>query len=127
MTCIRKIHAAWSRLPVGGLTTIIGTGRCIVLAPHLDDESLGCGGLIAECVASGRPPTILFLTDGTGSHPGSVEFPSGRLRTLRQQEAIAAGRALGVSADRILFLDQKDSAALIEGPAFDAVIAMVLR
>jgi len=127
VTCIRGIHAAWSRLPVGGLTAIIGTGTCIVLAPHPDDESLGCGGLIAECVASGRPPTILFLTDGTGSHPRSVEYHSDRLRTLRQHEAIAAVDALGASADCVLFLDQKDSAAPIAGPEFDAVIAMILR
>jgi LmbE family N-acetylglucosaminyl deacetylase len=127
MIAMREHHAAWSRLPVSGLTGIIGTGSCVVLAPHPDDESLGCGGLIAECVASARPPTILFLTDGTGSHPKSVEYPSDRLRALRQQEAIAAVGALGASADSIHFLDQKDTAAPIEGPAFDAVIAMIVR
>ena len=127
MTAVRELHAAWSRLPVGELTDIIGTGCCIVLAPHPDDESSGCGGLIAACVAAGRPPTVLILTDGTGSHPRSAAYPPNRLRTLRQQEAIVAVAALGLAADHIHFLDQKDAAAPTEGPAFDAVVAMILR
>jgi LmbE family N-acetylglucosaminyl deacetylase len=127
MTAAREFHAAWLRLPVGGLTDIIGTGRCIVLAPHPDDESLGCGGLIAACVAAGRSPTVLVLTDGTGSHPRSAAYPADRLRSLRQQEATEAVGALGLAADRIHFLDQKDTAAPMKGPAFDAVVAMILR
>jgi LmbE family N-acetylglucosaminyl deacetylase len=47
----------------------------MVLAPHADDESLGCGGLIAELVAKARPPMIVILRDGTGSHPLSREIP----------------------------------------------------
>jgi LmbE family N-acetylglucosaminyl deacetylase len=127
MTFVRDFHAAWVRLPIGRLTDIIGTGRCVVLAPHPDDESLGCGGLIASCVADGRPPSVLILTDGTGSHPGSVAYPADRLRALRRQEAITAVEALGLSPEYIHFLDQKDTAAPKEGPAFDAVVEMILR
>jgi LmbE family N-acetylglucosaminyl deacetylase len=127
MTAARELQAAWSRLPLGGLTDIIGRGRCIVLAPHPDDESLGCGGLIAACVAAGRPPTVLILTDGTGSHPGSAAYLPDRLRALRQQEAISAVGALGLPADHVHFLDQKDTAAPTQGPSFDAVVAMILR
>ena len=88
---------------------------------------LGCGGLIAECVASGRPPTVLILTDGTSSHPKSAVYPPDCLRALRQQEVIAAVGALGLSANNIHCLGQKDTEAPLEGPAFDAVVAMILR
>jgi LmbE family N-acetylglucosaminyl deacetylase len=127
MTSVRELHAAWSALPVGGLTDIIGTGRCIVLAPHPDDESLGCGGLIASCVAEGRLPIVLILTDGTGSHPRSAAYPPDRLRALRQQEAINAVGSLGLTADHVQFLNEKDTAAPMQGPAFDAVVATILR
>jgi LmbE family N-acetylglucosaminyl deacetylase len=67
------------------------------------------------------------LTDGTGSHPGSAAYPPDRLRALRRQEAITAVEALGLPADHIHFLDQKDTAAPKEGPAFDTVVEMILR
>lgn len=46
-----------------------------VLAPHPDDESLGCGGALAAAVESGQDVTVVALTDGSGSHPKSKEFP----------------------------------------------------
>lgn len=47
-------------------------GRCespsaqsiLVVAPHYDDEVLGCGGLIARRIAAGAAVRILFLSDG---------------------------------------------------------------
>ena len=46
-----------------------------MLAPHADDESLGCGGLIAS--SRGRPPIIVCVTDG----PGRI----GHRRPIRQR------------------------------------------
>ena len=87
MTTAGECHRTWRALPTGNLDDIIGTGTCLILAPHPDDESLGCGGLIAACAAAGRPPLVVILTDGAGSHPNSREFPPNRLRAVRAQEA----------------------------------------
>ena len=54
-----------ARLPVRPLSRIVGPGAPLVLAPHPDDESLGCGGLIAACCARGLPPLVVVLTDGS--------------------------------------------------------------
>ena len=56
-------------LPLVGVDTIADDAIAMVLAPHADDESLGCGGLISELAAQGRPPVVVVVTDGTGSHP----------------------------------------------------------
>jgi N-acetylglucosamine malate deacetylase 1 len=41
----------------------------VVLAPHMDDEVLGCGGTMARQVAAGSDVTVIFLTDGRhGDH-----------------------------------------------------------
>lgn len=38
--------------------------RLLVLAPHPDDEVIGCGGLVAQHLADGRAVRILIATDG---------------------------------------------------------------
>jgi LmbE family N-acetylglucosaminyl deacetylase len=119
-------HRAWRTLPVGSLDDIIGRGAPLILAPHPDDESLGCAGLIAASVASGRKPLVVVLTDGAGSHPNSRAFPPDRLRAVRAQELKAAVAHLGLAADRLIFLNQPDTNAPHEGPRFDAVAATLL-
>ena len=38
--------------------------RVLVLAPHPDDESLACGGIIQRALARGARVRIVFLTYG---------------------------------------------------------------
>lgn len=62
-------------------------GRCIVVvAPHPDDETLGCGALIAHAAGSGCRIAVVALTDGDASHPGSTRWPPARLGNLRAGE-----------------------------------------
>lgn len=91
-------------------------GRTVVLAPHADDESLGCGGLLALLAAAGQPATVVVVTDGTRSHPGSATHPAPRLRALREAEARAAVAHLG-HATRAEFLRFPDSGLPAAGTA----------
>jgi len=78
--------------------------RIVVLAPHMDDEVLGCGGTVALHVAAGADVKVVFLTDGgRGSAPG--EDPSNTV-AIRKGEAERAARVLGVS--ELFFLDSPD-------------------
>ena len=113
-------------LPLAPLKTILGGRAPLILAPHPDDESLGCGGLIAEACAQGLAPRVLVVTDGTGSHPGSRAYPAPRLRALREAEARAAVAALGLASDRIGFLGLRDTAVPRAGEAFEAAVAAVV-
>jgi LmbE family N-acetylglucosaminyl deacetylase len=90
-------------------------GPVAVLAPHPDDESLGCGGSIAELCDQGCPPFVIVLTDGTGSHPNSRLYPAERLRLLREQETRTATLCLGVPPERLVFLRYRDTAAPVDG------------
>jgi LmbE family N-acetylglucosaminyl deacetylase len=49
-----------------GWTERVRAASALVLAPHQDDEVLGCGGLIAQLAAAGAAVRVLFLTDGGG-------------------------------------------------------------
>jgi LmbE family N-acetylglucosaminyl deacetylase len=93
-----------------GPDALFALGAVLVLAPHPDDESLGCGGAIAAAREAGRAVHVLILTDGTGSHPSSRTFPPDRLRALRQSEARCAVVELGLPATQVAFIDAKDGA-----------------
>jgi len=77
----------------------------IVLAPHPDDETLGCGGLIALKRAAGADVTIVFLTDGAGSH---TAVSRADLAATRRLEATTATSILGVTPDHLRFLEIPD-------------------
>ena len=49
-------------------------GRIVVLAPHMDDETLGCGGTIARHVRAGAQVTVIFLTDGRRGGPSCADL-----------------------------------------------------
>jgi LmbE family N-acetylglucosaminyl deacetylase len=80
----------------------------VVFAPHQDDETLGCGALIARKRQEGRPVHVVFITDGSASHLGHPRFTPDELKTLRRQEAREALRRLGVESCAIHFLDEPD-------------------
>ena len=82
-------------VPLLGRSALLDLGRVLVAAPHPDDESLGCGGLIAHLADLGRPASVWVVTDGTRSHPGSQAYPTARLRALREAEVRAAAGVLG--------------------------------
>ena len=113
------LHAQLRALPLSSDDALLHRGRAMILAPHADDESLGCGGLIAELCERGRPPFVLVVTDGTGSHPNSRRWPAERLRALRERETLAAIAWLGMSAADLGFLRLRDTAAPHRGAGFE--------
>jgi LmbE family N-acetylglucosaminyl deacetylase len=64
--------------------------RLVVVAPHPDDEVLGCGGLIATMSAAGVPTIVIAVTDGDASHPGSPTLTPQQLTHVRSLERAAA-------------------------------------
>lgn len=83
--------------------------RVLVLAPHPDDESLGCGGTVKLLTSRGTPCDILFLTRGElGSDVPSQLTPADQceIAERRTAEALSAARELG--ADQVYFLGGKD-------------------
>ena len=119
-TSAARLHWMMRTLPVSTVDAEIAPGPILVLAPHPDDESLGCGGLIAAAQAGGRAVFVLVLTDGTGSHPGSVAYPAARLRQLREAESRQAAHMLGLPEQHVSFLGLTDAHAPQRGEAAEA-------
>ena len=71
--------------------------RVLVLAPHYDDEVLGCGGLLLQLAAAGTDIVCAFLSDGSGGGEGPPGGMSGSdYSALRRAESEAATAALGI-------------------------------
>ena len=124
------VLARMRALPFVTPDALIGAGAPLILAPHPDDESLGCGGLIAACCAMGRPPIVVVMTDGARSHPGSAAFPPARLVALRAAETRAAVAALGLAPSRLHFMGLPDGEVPRRGPAMEdaaAALAAIAR
>ncbi len=84
-------------LPTIDAATLVPEGcRAVIIAPHPDDEVLGCGGLLQELARLGRAIQIISVTDGSASHPGSQRWSAERLSVVRPQESADALHRLGL-------------------------------
>lgn len=99
----------------------LSPARCaLVIAPHPDDETLGCGGTLAR-LASSCEIHVLLVTNGDGGGglpPGTSE--------LRKQEMSASAKVLGITTP-VLHLDQPDG-QFSDSPAYrKALMAHIER
>lgn len=102
-------RAAWqNQATVLTPSDLANFGTTVVIAPHPDDESLGCGGTIALLRKAGLPVYIIFISDGTLSHPNSKKYPAEKLRNLREQEVLNALQVLNVPESNTSFMRLKD-------------------
>lgn len=82
--------------------------RILILAPHPDDEVIGCGGLIARIVAEGRTPHIVILSGGEGSHRGCCGLGKDEITSARRRLTDDALRVLSVDREYIYELNFPD-------------------
>jgi LmbE family N-acetylglucosaminyl deacetylase len=84
----------------GPIVGVPGYRRVLALAAHPDDESVGCGGLLALLADAGAEVHICFATDGEATIGASM--PPSEVGRRRRLEAEAACRILGTRPPRFL-------------------------
>lgn len=100
----------------------------LIIAPHQDDESLGCGGTIALATEFGIETYVVFLSDGSQSHPASKKYPHNELIKLREDEAVSALSVLGVHKRNIFFMRMPDGGLPFSiDPDFDNAVSKLLN
>jgi len=90
------------------LDALSGREKIAVLAPHPDDETLACGGLLARAF-SAAGAHVVCVTDGSASHPGSQDWPPARLAETRREELLSALNILGGKTEDLTWLGLPDS------------------
>lgn len=125
-----QFAAVAGSVPPSTMETLTGGAPIVVLAPHPDDESLGCGALLAAAFA-GSGAHVVLVSDGRRSHPGSLLWSGERLAALRADELRAAVRCLGGTPADITFLGCEDARVPLQGAGVarlgDAVAGLCRR
>jgi N-acetylglucosamine malate deacetylase 1 len=80
----------------------------LAIAPHPDDEALGCGGTLALFAKNEAALSLVVVTDGSASHAGHPTITRDQMADTRKTESFAATKLLGIERDRIFFLGARD-------------------
>jgi LmbE family N-acetylglucosaminyl deacetylase len=110
--CLAAAGAAPANLPqIDANTTLL------VVAPHPDDETLCCGGVIQRVLRAGGRASVVWITSGDAERSGLLLIEhvvfnnparARKFGLLRMAEARAATSRLGVAAGGQLFLGYPD-------------------
>jgi LmbE family N-acetylglucosaminyl deacetylase len=89
------------------MTSKTARRSCLVLAPHPDDETLGCGATIMRKLAAGAPVQVVIAADGRYAYPSS-KLSVDALIEIREGEARRACAILGLPDESVTFLRFED-------------------
>ena len=93
---IRQIRIQIIRIRSCGKRRLPIKERILIIAPHPDDEVLGCSGLIQRSLKEGKQVDVVILSGGGKSHSGCC--------SIDEKELIESRRALSRTAAGILGL-----------------------
>jgi N-acetylglucosamine malate deacetylase 1 len=85
----------------------MSTKSAMIVAPHPDDETFGCGGLIKLKRSASIPVRVIIVSDGEAVEDGRNE-QRGTVINARKQDAINACQRLGVDVGEIRWLHFPD-------------------
>lgn len=99
-------------------------GDVLICAPHMDDETLGCGMLMALHALRGAVH-VVFASDGARSPDPPPQRPDAALGlpAVREAEAVEALAVLGVPRSNALFLGLPDGTLMRHLPELGRLVA----
>lgn len=84
----------------------------IVIGSHADDHELNCGGTLAKYIAQGFEPLWVMLTcNACAAAPAGVDMTPRESGEIRNSEAAAAARVLGVRDEQMCFMHLQENQA----------------
>ncbi len=91
--------------------------RILILAPHPDDETIGCGGVIQRALKSGAQVKVMYLTNGDHNEFAFIVYEKRlvffnsefvAMGKVRENEAKKAMQLLGLDESNLIFLGYPD-------------------
>jgi len=94
--------------------------RVLVVAPHPDDDVIGCGGSMIHHIRKGHSVTVVYMTSGEA---GSLVHSKEELREIREAEARDAASVMGVSD--LIFLRNADGSLAAKSESLTLLVRMI--
>lgn len=110
------------------LAELSSPGGLLLVMPHPDDETLGCGQALAAAADARRAIGLVLVTEGEGSHPSSDAREIASLRRAELEAALAVlslDRAIPVHA--LGLPDGRSNREDISGGDWNALLAFARR
>jgi LmbE family N-acetylglucosaminyl deacetylase len=91
--------------------------RVLILAPHPDDEAIGCAGVIQQALRVGANVHVAYLTNGDHNQVSFIVYEKRltikkaefiHMGEVRRQEAVKAMKLLGLNESNLIFLGYPD-------------------
>ena len=101
------------------------TDKTVIIAPHPDDEVIGCAGLIQALVERGAPPHVIILTGGECSHVICCSLDKNEIVESRHQLTLKATATLGLPVSHIHCLHYPDGGVALEHPETEKLQALL--
>lgn len=99
--------------------------KAIVIAPHPDDEALGCSGLIQRMIENGKQMHVVILSGGGKSHQGCCHIDESTLIESRRNLSRKAAAILELPLDQLHLLDYPDGNISFNNPETQSLQTLI--
>jgi len=112
-----SVARGYSAVQINNLEPFKKTDRILILAPHPDDETIACAGVIQEALKKKSQLKIVYLTNGDHNEIAFIVYERRltfkqsefiHMGQVRKKEAIIAMKTLGVNENNLIFLGYPD-------------------
>ncbi|MDD5506660.1 MAG: PIG-L family deacetylase, partial [Candidatus Omnitrophica bacterium] len=109
--CLGIASVSFGQAAIKDIEPFSKDDRIFILAPHPDDETIGCGGIIQEALSKGADVRVIYLTNGDHNqfafivYEKRLTFRSAEfihMGKVRRDEAIKAMAGLGLNKDKLI-------------------------
>ena len=122
---LRYAHCVWLRIMACKARKFLPDRHILIVAPHPDDEIIGCGGLIARLVKENKTPHVIIMTGGEGSHQGCCSTSSDDIVTARRRLTRNAAAIVGLPIENIHELNYPDGGISMDNAETDRLKALI--
>ena len=122
---IRRIRILLIRLLFRNLVELATFDKVLIVAPHPDDEVLGCSGLIQRLLRESKQVDVVILSGGGKSHVGCCKIDESALIESRRNLSRKAAKILGLPLENLHFLDYPDGSITIDCPETDRLKELI--
>ncbi|MDB9003258.1 PIG-L family deacetylase [Parabacteroides distasonis] len=122
---LRYAHCVWLRIMACKARKFLPDRHLLIVAPHPDDEIIGCGGLIAHLAKENKTPHVVIMTGGEGSHHGCCDTSSGDIVAARRRLTRNAAAIVGLPIENIHELNYPDGGISMNNAETDRLKALI--